>query len=161
MAEYRNMHGRAWGRGIRPWLLIPKYLAVATAIGGLAAVIVIDRTFGTAEIEAVKTGRLIAAIFRFAIIPATIAAMALGVLLFLQHPRPFIRMRWMRIKLVIVLTVVPLAHLLLRSQVDLMQISPPAHITGPSIVALAGFVLIAVLGRLKPRLGQPIASQQA
>lgn len=158
MAELRNIHGRKWGRGLRPWLLLPKYFAVSVVIGGLVAVIVLDsvhRSLGIADREA---GALIAAVFRFAIVPATVAAVVLGVLLLLQHPRTFLAMRWMRAKLWAVAVVVPLAHWLLRSQVKTKQITP-VHVVEIAAVVLMGFVAIAILGRLKPRLGQAYGKQ--
>ena len=37
---YTNIFGRKPGRGVRPWLLIPKVIAVATFVGGYVATIV-------------------------------------------------------------------------------------------------------------------------
>lgn len=37
--RYRNIHGRRSGRGIRPYLLTPKLLAVSVYFGGLVIII--------------------------------------------------------------------------------------------------------------------------
>ena len=41
MANYTNIHGRRGGRGWRPYLLIPKYLAIGANFGGLLAAMII------------------------------------------------------------------------------------------------------------------------
>lgn len=159
MAEYRNIHGRKGGRGLRPWLLIPKVVAVALIIGGLAAVLVLDqatRSLAMTTDQVRLVGRLIGLLFKYQIVPATILALVLGLLLLLQHPRQFLRMRWLIVKLLLVAVTVPAAHILLRSQVQRMQESPPAQV-GPCVAGiLGGFLAILLLGRLKPRLGQKI-----
>lgn len=159
MSEHRNIHGRAWGRGLRPWLLLPKYFAVSVVIGGLVAVTVLDSVHRSLGITDGNAGALIGAVFLYAIVPATVAAIVLGILLLLQHPLEFLRMRWMRVKFAAVAIVVPLSHLLLRFDVKVMQASPPAHVAPDAAGALTGFALIAILGRLKPRLGQGYGKQ--
>ena len=41
MDRQQNIYGRKWGRGMRPWLLIPKYICVALILGGLGAVVTV------------------------------------------------------------------------------------------------------------------------
>ena len=151
MAAYTNIHGRKWGRGVRPWLLIPKCFCVAVLIGGLfaLALVTVASQLATSGEQSQFAWTLIRAIFRYQIIPATIGAILLGLLLFVQHLREFGRMRWMRVKLAAVVIAVPFLHIWLSSSVGSQTKLMPGVLT-----ALAVFGVIAVLGRLKPRLGQ-------
>jgi len=108
-------------------------------------------------------GRLI----RWLVVPALLVAILFGVLLFLQHPRPFIRMRWLKVKLAVLLVVTPAAHFFLFSRLTILRAAEARgiaddlaadQVTFGLTAALLGYVLILVLGRLKPRLGQSIAS---
>lgn len=154
MAAYKNIHGRKWGRGLRPWLLIPKYFAVAILVGGLFAlgVLAIASTFATTEAQSRGNWMLVRSVFRYQVIPAAAAAVVLGVLLLMQHRREFLRMRWMRTKLALIIIAVPLMHFWLRSKV--IASSSQAELLPAILTALALFALIAVIGRLKPRLWQ-------
>lgn len=153
MSKTTNQYGRTWGRGIRPWILIPKYLAVSLLLGGLASVLVLalcSSGQGTANQDQAR--QLIRTLFRFLIIPATISSILLGIFLLLQHPRPFLRMRWLILKLILVALITPLSHALLSRAIH-HQIGMGPFLKYPAC-ALTGFVLISILGRLKPRLGQ-------
>ena len=151
MAAFKNIHGRKWGRGVRPWLLIPKCFCVAVLIGGLfaLALLTVASQLTTGGEQSQFAWTLIRAIFRYQIIPATIGAVILGLLLFVQHLREFGRMRWMRVKLAAVVIAVPFLHIWLSTNLGLHTKLMPGLLT-----ALAVFGVIAVLGRLKPRLGQ-------
>ena len=158
MAAYTNIHGRKWGRGIRPWLLIPKCFCVAVLIGGLfaLAIIIAATHLATSGEQSEFAWTLIRAIFRYQIIPATIGAVLLGLLLFVQHLREFVRMRWMRVKLAGIVVAVPFLHIWLSSSLASLSAEKgsPARLMPGVLTGLAVFGVIAVLGRLKPRLWQ-------
>lgn len=148
-----NIHGRKWGRGFRPWLLLPKYLCVSLLLGGLFATLVLTPVMPDAG-GADARWRLIGRIYRYEIVPATLGSLVFGILLLLQHPRAFLRMRWMIVKLIMVLAVVPASHLQMSHELNLDYIVRE-YIAVKTVICLLAFGVITVLGRLKPRLGQP------
>lgn len=163
-----NKHGRKGGRGIRPWLLMPKVLAVGIWLGGLlcglgvalkarATAVESNKPVASEYLEALHT------IFVGVAVPALLLAIIFGITLFFQHPKQFIRLRWFQVKVVIVAIAVPVSHFVmsaimldLRAAVAAGQ-SGVDEITrfaiGLAIVFIV-FAFIALLGRLKPRLGQ-------
>lgn len=165
MSEHPNIHGRLWGRGLRPWLLMPKYFAVSLIIGGLFAIVIlaVGSQFATMPEQCRFAWTLMVAIFRFQVVPGTILAALLGILLLLQHPIALLRMRWMLVKLAAVLLVVPGSHFYLSSRVIAFaeKGTSPAWLLPGVLLSLAGFVAIAILGRFKPRLGQAYRKQAA
>ncbi len=164
MTEHHNQHGRKPGRGLRPWLLIPKILAVAVVFGGFVAVAVLLHTRATDNLDQWKS--LIDAvrrIFRFAIVPGVLLIVLLGVLLLLQHPRVFLRMRWMQLKIVLILGL-PVLHLRARTllhdivaELDSGRTQHlEAHMAAFTLTCDVTILLLALLiffGRYKPRLG--------
>jgi hypothetical protein len=62
-------------------------------------------------------------------------------------------MRWMRLKLAAVLLAVPMSHLVLSRQFGHAYMVWEV-VWQKTFISLAAFIVIAILGRLKPRLGQ-------
>lgn len=166
MAAYVNQFGRKWGRGVRPWLLTPKVLMVGCYLGTLVASLVI---WVATEFASPLSGEARAAVdhvsvlARYVAVPAFLLAIAFGVGLFLQHPREFWRMRWVRVKLAALAVLIPAAHLFLSSRLALVReggAEAPFHArsfaVGLGVTAVASAAVIAI-ARLKPRLGQDYA----
>lgn len=156
-----NQHGRKGGRGMRPWLLIPKVIAVATLFGALVTFTIVS--FGEGgrdpqgrEAFAVMLGR----IYWRAIVPAIAIAVVCGSALFFQHAVVFWRMRWVKTKAyfgggaVMAVAVLgwsigqlePGQRLEWQNALDMTQAS--------ALGATALSVIVIWLGRHKPRLGQ-------
>jgi uncharacterized membrane protein len=159
-----NKFGRRPGRGIRPWLLLPKVLCVAVYLGSLASTLAIwlptDFTPPLSE-PVLTTVRHASLLIRFVAVPALLLAIAFGVGLLLQHPREFLRMRWLRLKLALVVVTIPAAHLYLSTRLTLLRADDAQAAIHARRFALglgatlAASAAIVVLARLKPRLGQP------
>lgn len=156
-----NQHGRTGGRGLRPWFLIPKVVAVATLFGSLVAFVVISfgeggRDPAMHEAFAATLGR----VYWRATVPALAVTMVCGWLLFMQHPVVFWRMRWIKTKSYVgSAAVVAIASI----GWTLGQLQPGERLEWQNALdltqasALAATVLSVVviwLGRHKPRLGQ-------
>lgn len=161
---YVNRFGRRPGRGIRPWLLLPKVIAAGLYLGGLAALLVVWTAGCAPDLPGI--GRLLAVRL---IVPAAAAANVLGMALLLQHPRIFLRMRWMQVKLLSVAVLMPASHLFLASRLALMRDAGGTPDGAPGAasqfawglaLALAGSIWVIVLGRLKPRLGRNPAARR-
>jgi len=130
---YTNKHGRTFTRGLRPYLLIPKVLCVAGYFGGLLAMLLVD-----------NAQRL----HVWLVIPAAVGALALGVALLALQGTIMLRMRWLQVKLMLVILVIVGGHLAYET-------------TGSTLInaALLGNAAVLIwLGRHKPRLGQNIAT---
>ena len=165
---YTNQHGRRPTRGIRPWLFIPKLVSVAVFIGSLAAANFIWFTSRWTELDQADPRRLwtvnlIGDMMRLLTVPALLLAIAFGIALLLQHPRTFLRLRWVRFKLACLLVIIPASHFFLSSRLALLRSAAGSAHDGTAaatqfglglIVALISFVGIVVTARLKPRLGQ-------
>ncbi len=163
---YVNRFGRKPGRGLRPWLLIPKVIAVAAGFGGTAAAWVAFLRFDSGPRDRViQQARLIADLIDWLVYPSVAAAVVLGVALLALHGRPLWRMRWLWMKVGLVMLVMPWPVRYVRVQVDgLIHADPATHGSSPAAavaagqgglaVALALWVVVIVLGRHKPRLGQ-------
>ncbi len=166
MPNPANIHGRKPGRGLRPFLLIPKVIVVALAYGGIAAAAVIAwagrPATAAARQQFVDTlGRL----FTWLIIPAMIAAILLGLALLMPHLHVLIRQRWLQVKLALALVGIPVLHLLGRATMLRLRAAAASgnvhHWSGDQrllgVILTAAVVLLTgliVLGRHKPRLGQ-------
>ncbi len=165
----RNIHGRKGGRGLRPWLLIPKYLCVSVYFGSLAAIATLER------ICPPIIGDNTVAVALYLMFPAATLAGVLGIGLWLQHPKTFLRTRWFQLKMALVLIGLPAFELLAWWPVWRSWLQSPAFTDGSGdntwryfiyvqrfdapqqaglVGALATLVAIIILGRLKPRLGQ-------
>ncbi|MCY2951306.1 MAG: hypothetical protein NTU53_04925 [Planctomycetota bacterium] len=170
-----NRFGRRPGRGRRPFILLPKLIALALFVGSLASLLII--WFGSAftslppaDPRRLLLLRLISLLVRFLTIPALLAALLFGLALFLQHPRQFIRMRWLIVKLATLAILMPAAHLFLYTRMELLRDAFAHHTTNPPAesqfaygfaTVLAISIFVVILGRLKPRLGQNWAQSYA
>jgi uncharacterized membrane protein len=170
---YVNIHGRKGGRGVRPWLLIPKVIAIAIYVGGLATVLGLwlfsdfaSIPLGDPRRELVL--RVVSRLMVFVVVAALLISIALGIALFLQHPRMFARSRWFQVKALLIAFVVPVSHFYCRwCFTHLAEVTDPSanailarQLTAGLVFALVGSVLIVIIGRLKPRLGQNPAAVQ-
>ncbi len=166
MADYVNQHGRKWGRGGRPWLLIPKVLGAAAYFGGVLAALVIACTTQPETADQVQTlGGALSVIFLYAAVPGLVVAIVCGAGLLWMHGRPLLRMRWIWAKVIVVALTVPPLHLWMSMMVRHLRLWDPAADSLPASSALAqiriGLIITLVLaaaiiwlGRHKPRLGQ-------
>jgi uncharacterized membrane protein len=166
---YTNRYGRRQTRGVRPWLLLPKVIAVAVYLGGLASATVLWWVSDLGGAHMTQPQRLLVlgqvrALFTCLLVPALLTAIVLGIALLLQHPRVLLRQRWLIVKLIWLAVLVPAAHLYLSSRVTLLrraitagETPDPADIAQVQwglALAFVGFVIVAALARLKPRLRQ-------
>ena len=166
-----NRHGRKPGRGLRPALLIPKIVAVAMLLGGLAAVAILLRPGQAWTLPGLAaTTDDVSHLFRFLVIPAAALAGLLGIALLLQHPRILLRQRWLQMKLVLLVIAMPLGHLMTRTQMQALQaiahgeaevagsmaIRPVVvdRLLGLAVAAQVLLIFVMILGRHKPTLGQ-------
>jgi uncharacterized membrane protein len=165
--EYVNKFGRVGGRGIRPWLLVPKILGFVTYVGGFCAVLAlwINSDFTSLEMQDPRRALVlhqVSQILVCLIVPAASATILFGILLLLQHPGVFIRMRWMQVKLIALLIVIPSCHFYARSQYTQIKTTADKQISDAAagrfemaiVAAIAGSGVVIFLGRIKPRLGQ-------
>jgi uncharacterized membrane protein len=169
---YTNIFGRKPGRGIRPWLLIPTVISVAIFIGSLTTTCVIWFTSGYEHLpvgspERAATIKQVSMLIRALVVPALLCVILFGVLLLLQHPRQFLRLRWLVVKLTILVVITPAAHVYLFSCLAMLRETETKGVGNNAasdafgrglIAALIVYVVILILGRLKPRLGQNIAA---
>jgi hypothetical protein len=164
---YPNRFGRKGGRGVRPWLLVPKVIAIALYLGGLAAVLGfwIASDFKSLDLSDARRAlvlRLVSRVMICLVVPALLVAMVLGVALLLQFPRHFLRLRWIRVKLTWLAVLVPASHFYCRSRFAILQTATDqatsdaaaSQLTWGIALALAGSIVVVVIGRLKPRFGQ-------
>jgi len=168
MSEYANRFGRRGGRGIRPWLLVPKVIAVCIYIGSLASATAIWLASDFPALAPNDPHRLwvmnlVGRLVMYLVVPALLAAMAFGVALFLQHPRQFIRMRWLIVKLISLAILIPSAHAACSSRLAILRRAfeqstaddaAAWQLAAGLLITLAASIWIVILGRLKPRLGQ-------
>ena len=170
MMEYVNEHGRRRGRGIRPWLILAKLIGLFCFIGGLFAAA--GLMFGGPLPADRAEWKLAAEYLHWIIVPGMVGggilALAAGVCLWLQMPRVFLRMRWFKVKVVLVVVLVGGFHLWGRFTALMLHeaLDKPARIAEVPplwdrlslILLLAFFAMLPIvyLGRVKPRLGQPI-----
>jgi uncharacterized membrane protein len=166
--EYENRHGRRGGRGWRPWALLPKVCLVGLFAGGLAAAALIWLAGDFAALAPDDPRRAwlieaVALLMRWLVVPALVGAMLLGVLLLLQHPRVLLKLRWLQVKLVLVAVLVPAAHLYCASRLAVLREAvlheaaadaAARQLSLALLLSLAGALLIIILARHKPRLGQ-------
>lgn len=169
MAERTNIHGRKPGRGVRPWLLIPKVLAVAVGFGGTAAAILMFASMPADHRAIVTQALAIGRVLDWLVMPAAVAAALLGALLVIVHGTVLLRMRWMQVKLVVVFVALPALTRAGSGQAAwLVQADPamnsayPGAAVGLGLLAVSGglvcWAVVIWLGRHKPRLGQSVAT---
>jgi len=165
--SYNNIYGRKGGRGIRPWLLIPKIFGLVTYVGGFCAVLAlwISSDFTSLDLTDPRRALVLHQVSRilvYLIVPAAITTILFGVLLLLQHPKVFLGRRWMQVKLIALLIVIPSCHFYSRAQYTQIKTTTEKNLSdaaarkfqGAIIAAITGSAAVIVLGRIKPRLGQ-------
>ncbi len=151
-----NIHGRKGGRGIRPWLLIPKVLSVAVYFGALVTML----AMGLAGPE--PRHEIMLAILERVALPAVTAAVFFGVALWVMHFKALWRTRWLRFKLIALLVGLPILHLWIRSLlISIVEFPDIGREHAISVVMRVGLLIVWVvgiiwLGRHKPRLGQKV-----
>jgi len=165
---HTNQYGRKESRGYRPFLLIPKVIFVALYLGSLAAILAIWLASDFPSLAASDPRRLmlldqISLLIMYLHIPLLLGALAFGAALFLQHPRVFLRLRWLQVKLLCLLILIPASHFFLASRFARLE-DPSAdraraataatQFTVGLAITLAASIWIIILGRLKPHLGQ-------
>jgi hypothetical protein len=159
MAGYSNQLGRRWGRGLRPWLLIPKVLCAAIYLGAMlsatALLVVADVKSMPAMVDAAAFVSLYLAV------PAAIGAVAFGGALLLLHGGILFRMRWFQIKLGLVMLLVPFTILwsvMLHGQHTSADGFAVSFITKWFGLCVVLACVMIWLGRHKPRLGQSVTT---
>lgn len=163
-----NRFGRQPGRGVRPWLLLPKVLCVALYFGGLAAVLLIWLTSDFASLDEEDSRRLwilnqIGRLMVYLVVPAMLCAMGFGIALAMQHPRILLRQRWLLVKLACLAVLAPGAHWFCSSRMEFLRSAVARGVINNTawrqlgwglLLVFLGSIWIIVLGRIKPRLGQ-------
>jgi hypothetical protein len=105
----------------------------------------------------------------FAGLLLTIAA---GISLFLQHPRQFSRLRWFRLKVLLLATLIPSLHFWSRGRMEAFDAAVDAgdlalaaeryDAVGIAFtLALVLMLAVAWIGKHKPRLGEPYGHRRA
>jgi uncharacterized membrane protein len=135
---------------------MPKLICVCVAFGSLVSGLVLWLTGKALPSEQVL--EMDRRVFTWVMVPAIIGAIFFGLLLLLQHLRVFIRMRWLQIKLAVVAIFLPVVHAWVSSQLVLLgdpekKVESTLYVTW-LYIAVITLLLLIVLGRLKPRLGQ-------
>jgi hypothetical protein len=169
--QYENIYGRRGGRGTRPYLLVAKLVFVAAFIGGLVSVLILVLL---PPLPVTGEGRRLYAdalhrAYAWVVIPSLVGAMTCGMALLASFWRVAIRLRWLQVKVLLIVLCVPLLHTFMRHRSQTLQEMLAAdqpdgqvlasfrdQILAGTIAALAFGILTAVLGRVKPRLGQQI-----
>ncbi|MHC4994777.1 MAG: hypothetical protein ACYTGQ_06935 [Planctomycetota bacterium] len=153
MGDVKNQYGRKGGRGIRPWLLIPKVLAVGCVVGGLVAMGVVSCWDDNNAVV------LVGLILERVVGPGVTVAIVFGVGLFRQHAVVFWRMRWLRIKMFLVIVFLG-SLLFLWDHVQVVAGGDQEALSALRwnlVVSIGMAVALVILGRMKPRLGMEVA----
>lgn len=172
----QNIHGRKGGRGLRPYLILPKYVFVSIFLGGLVSLLVLAflRPMPQRIEEWQFRIKLVAISYVFVVVPGLLGGMIVGLILLFSHFRAFVRMRWLQLKLLLVAVCVPCLHFYMRGKAtqlhalldrnepgDLQQ--APAlwlDLRNGTLSAIMFALVVIFLGRIKPRLGQNYARMQ-
>ena len=157
-----NRFGRKGGRGWRPWFLLPKVLVVAVFFGAMAAVAVI--LLAAAPADEAQWRQMVGTLERlywYLVIPGATVVVVLGIALLLDHPRVFLKLRWLQVKLALGVVTLGALHVVSAGLMQRMRVLDdglPHDARGMlAVVTAAGIILLAaiiILGRHKPRLGQ-------
>ncbi|MCX5659321.1 MAG: hypothetical protein NTW19_06305 [Planctomycetota bacterium] len=132
-----NLHGRRATRGLRPFLLIPKVLCVAVYFGGVVAALALWLMRG--RLGPASAVSSVDMILRWVCFPALLGTIAFGLLLFLQHPREFARMRWWRAKMLwLLVSVAPGAWIALHGLADLRDMGFAGGAVQDAVSEVAG-----------------------
>lgn len=166
MTTFTNKHGRKPGRGLRPWVLIPKILSVGAVFGGFLAVAALLHSSDPQTPEQWHSLiRSVEVLFLRLIVPAVFCVLTFGFLLLLMHWRAFLAMRWIWTKFVLLILALPPLHLTGRWLIgqarlaleagDLERVSSVmGNFTLTVDLAVLAVALVAGFSRHKPRLGQ-------
>ncbi len=161
---------------MRPFVLIPKLLSVAALFGGFLAASVLMHTSDPQTLDQwASLIDSIHALFTRLIVPAVFSVIVFGLLLLGMHWRAFLAMRWVKVKLITLVVVLPPLHLTGRSLIGQARIALAqgeldrvAELMGRFTLTLDLAVLAVALvigfSRHKPRLGQrpkTLAEQRA
>jgi uncharacterized membrane protein len=162
-----NKHGRKGGRGIRPWLLLPKVIAFCIYLGGLTTVLVlwVASDFKSLDLGDPRRKLILDQVSRlmvFLVVPALLVTIILGVSLMMQYPKQFLRTRWLRVKLISLAVLIPASHFYCETRFVRLRVAPDeltsdrlaTQLTIGFVIALIGSAWVVMLGRLKPRLGK-------
>jgi len=166
--DYGNIYGRKGGRGGRPYFIVIKLICVTGFLGGLMTLLTLMLVGPSPASRQEWQARtdLISTAFRWIIIPGVTGAEIAGLILLASVWRILIRMRWLMVKAVLILVCMPSFHLLLSSRSENLHAMVSAGADLPaaaaihaqmlagSAAALAVGIIILILGRIKPRLGQ-------
>lgn len=166
--EKRNV--RKPGRGLRPYLLIPKVISVCVYFGASVSAAVLWHVFvGCRNIDGIDAAMLshqiesVKLLIVFVAVPALLLALILGVFLILQHPKAMLKMRWVRLKLLLLFFGIPVFHVFMASRLHHFREQLESGIINISLrnQLNIGFTLLLIwsavliwLGRHKPRLWQ-------
>ncbi|MCP3903533.1 MAG: hypothetical protein GY715_07835 [Planctomycetes bacterium] len=171
---HENTHPRRRrGRGARPLLIQIKVLGLIGFLGGLGSLVAIG-VLGPDPADPAGWHQLretMRAVFWPCLFSGLMVTNAAGVVLWLRHPREFLRMRWFRVKAVLLAAALPLMHLLSRGRVTEFYAAIEAgsldvlpslrdRVTAAFAVALLVMLAIAAIGRIKPRLGEPVGRRR-
>ena len=157
-----NKFGRKGGRGWRPWFLLPKVLVVAVFFGAMAAVAVILLAAAPAdEAQWRQMVVILERLYWYLVIPGATVVVVLGIALLLDHPRVFLKLRWLQVKLALGVVTLGALHVVSAGLMQRMRMLddglPHDARRMLAVVTVTGILLLAaiiLLGRHKPRLGQ-------
>lgn len=165
---YRNQFGRKPGRGWRPWLILPKSLAVSLFVGGLVATAVFFHGIrlpenATPALQDLRRLAMLRTLFLTTVVPGASACLLLGLLLTLGHGRAFIRLRWWQIKTAMAIVGMAGAHFWMASRLEMLADAWRRERVAQDIQnqLAVGFVVVGLLavalvwlGRIKPNFRQ-------
>ena len=164
MTDPVNIHGRRRGRGLRPWLILAKFIGLVGFLGGLAALSAFGLLGPVPEDQAgwVLLRVAVRSIFWPCVFGGLMMTIAAGIVLWLQMPRHFLRMRWFRLKVLLLAVMLPTLHLVARGTVlrmyqaiDVGRMEDAGTLWDRvTFVFLAGLVcmlIVVAIGRTKPR----------
>ncbi|HAI14401.1 MAG TPA: hypothetical protein DCM28_22040 [Phycisphaerales bacterium] len=158
------------GRGFRPYLLIPKVLAMAVYFGAMVCAAVLWHVqIGCKPMEEIDAATLMQQLMTIRLlvvcvgVPALLLTIVMGLLLWLEHPKTFLRMRWVRVKLILLGLGIPGFHVFMASRLyhfrhtlesGTIEQSLKNQLTLGFTLLLIWSAVIIWLGRHKPRLWQ-------
>lgn len=166
-----NQHGRKFGRGLRPYFLLPKIVGIALLVGGMASVCVLLLDLPREAPLLHEQLERIAHLYQCVIIPGASVATAAGVALLWMHGKALWALRWMKAKVILAALTIPLLHVLshhwLEQAEEYAEEAQAALALGAAhkllLLTLGGLVamlLLIWLGRHKPRLGEKFGARK-
>jgi len=163
---------RTSGRGLRPWFLSLKLLGLVLFLGGLAASCAL-LSLGREPADQAQWQSLrdsMRSVFYPCIFAGLILTVAAGAALFSRLPRHFLALRWFRAKIIIFVIAAPVLHFTSRGMVldfyaaiEQGRLGDASDLRGRIAIAYGiGLITmfgLALLGRNKPRLGEPYGTR--